>query len=59
MFIKPLINSVFIMGLLSVFGINIAGASSTGQYLVPTADFTVVNSNCMYFNYGNMLYTRP
>ena len=35
MVIKPLINSVFIMGLLSIFGINIAGASSTGQYLFP------------------------
>jgi hypothetical protein len=57
MVIKPLINSVFIMGLLSIFGINIAGASSTGQYFVPPSDFTIVNSyyNCTYFNYGNSL----
>jgi len=56
MFIKPLISSVFIMSLLSVFGLNLAGASSSGYYSVPAADFNDVYGNCMTFNYGSDLW---
>ena len=56
MLIKPIFNSVIMMGLLSIFGINLAGASSTGYYSVPAAEFMDASGNaCNTYNYGNQI----
>jgi hypothetical protein len=56
MLLKPILSSVVIMGLLSIFGINLAGSSSTGYYSVPAADFNeITGSLCPTQNYGNFL----
>jgi hypothetical protein len=56
MLLKPILSSVVMMGLLSIFGINLAGSSSTGYYSVPAADFKDASGNvCNTYNYGNQI----
>ncbi len=56
MFLKPILGSAVMMGLLAIFGINLAGSSGTGYYSVPAADFIEITGNlCPTQNFGNLL----
>jgi hypothetical protein len=55
MFMKPIRISLAVTGLLSVFGLSLAGSSSSPSYSFTPAEFTPYFSDCYYSSYGYSL----